>query len=176
MDCVSGHAKTWVKSIRMSYEQCLTYCHSIASSMLSNPSGRAFSRLFMWGRASTAVPNDKWISFFLRRIVQSVYDYPRPRLIRPLQRFGISFQSVEDSCGPQLTLPCYDQRALGKQSTQIHGRTRISRLQEKWDNVMDLEIGFESFRKSRQQEHRSTSRCRSLLLKMSFLEFCQKNL
>ncbi len=31
-------------------------CHSIASSGLSNPSGRAFKRLFMWGSASRAEP------------------------------------------------------------------------------------------------------------------------
>ena len=38
-----------------------TYCHSIASSGLSNPSGRAFRRLCMWGSASSADPVHKMI-------------------------------------------------------------------------------------------------------------------
>lgn len=32
------------------------YCHSMASSILLNPSGRAFSRLFINGKASIADP------------------------------------------------------------------------------------------------------------------------
>ena len=39
---------------------------------------------------------------------------------------------------------------------------------------MDPEKGFESIRKSQQQERQSTSHCRSLLWKMSFLKFCQE--
>jgi hypothetical protein len=65
----------------VTYLQSLTYCHSIASSMLLNPSGQEFIRLFMWGRASTAEPNDK--SSERKRIVQSAYNYPRQRLILP---------------------------------------------------------------------------------------------
>lgn len=39
---------------------------------------------------------------------------------------------------------------------------------------MDPRKGFESIRKSQQQERQSTSHCRGLLWKMSSLGFCQE--
>lgn len=92
--------------------------------MLSNPSGRAFSRLFMWGRASTAEPNDRSLETDWKNCSECVYIYPQRRLVPPLQQVGISFGSDQGSCEPQLTLPCYDQRALENKSTNIHGRIK----------------------------------------------------
>ena len=62
-----------------------------------------------------------------------------------------------------------------KQSTKIHKRNMLYLLKER-DNLMDPEKGFEPIRKSQQQERQLTSHCRSLLWKMSFLEFCLREI
>ena len=136
--------------------------------MLSNPSGRAFSRLFMWGRASTAEPNDKWIRVkeLFRLYVWLPSTTSNTATPTNRYRFSISRGQLRTITDPPMLWPIsFEKEASTKSMNQI----RMLYLLKKWDILRDPGKGFESVRRSQRQERQSTSRCRSLLWMMSFL-------